>query len=136
MLSLSLSLSHISQIQVYNIAQDQWNTPFSIPSYFGSTGSMAAVYNAGNIYMCGGINANGNGITINTCAIYDMASKSFSNMPSLPVGVNHAAYTTDGTNIYVIGGRYVSFTILHLVYFFLRNNIYGYAGYYPRGLLF
>ena len=63
---------------------------------------VAVVYND-IIYFCGGINIYSQ--TTNACGKYTIASNSFSSMASLPRGVNHAAYATDGTSIYVIGGR-------------------------------
>jgi hypothetical protein len=91
------------QIQVYDTVHDSWNTPFSLPSIFNGGGSMAAVLVQGIIYICGGIDLSSS--TINTCTKYNMGSQSFQSMSYMPVGVNHAAYATDGTNFYVIGGR-------------------------------
>ena len=71
-----------------------------MPSLFG--GSISAVLVNKIIYFCGGIT---NSATITNCATYNMVSKAFGPMASLPLGVNHAAVATDGSKIYIAGGR-------------------------------
>jgi N-acetylneuraminic acid mutarotase len=40
-----------------------------------------------------------------TAAVYDIATNAWASIASMPLGVNHAAATTDGSKFYVIGGR-------------------------------
>ena len=68
-----------------------------------TTGSMSAVHANGVIFACGGINSGG--ATVNPCTQYTTATGLFSAMASMPVGVNHAAYATDGVRFFVFGGR-------------------------------
>ena len=73
-----------------------------MPSQYG--GSLAAVLIGNTLYFCGGINPASS--TISGCGKYNLNTQLFSTMPSLPVGVNHAAFATDGVDkFFVIGGR-------------------------------
>jgi N-acetylneuraminic acid mutarotase len=60
------------------------------------------------VYYCGGIDG-GNKKTVNRCMVYDpKANKwlsSSSEPPAMPKGRNHAAACTDGTRMFVFGGR-------------------------------
>ena len=58
-----------------------------MPSSLNRPGSMAAVYAAGIVYMCGGIMA-GSG-TSNKCMKYNIAAEEFSEMADMPQGVKY-----------------------------------------------
>ena len=94
------------QMQIYNIAANTWSSMF-LPSntsgkIFG--GSMNAVHVNGVIYFCGGVDSSDR-CTTNACGTYTIATKTFGAMASMPNAVNHAAHATDGTKIYIVGGR-------------------------------
>jgi hypothetical protein len=57
----------------------------------------------------------GNGATVNTCGKYTIATKAFGSMASMPVGVNHAAFASDSTRIFVVGGRCVALLVRCLI---------------------
>ena len=88
-------------MQIYNTFTDTWRSEIAMPSIFGR-GSLSAVHANGIIYFCGGI-ANKN--TVNSCGTYSMVTNTFGAMASMPQGVNHAAAATDGTKVYIAGGR-------------------------------
>eukprot|EP00892_Ulva_mutabilis_P001696 jgi/Ulvmu1/11527/UM078_0016.1 len=71
-------------------------------------GSAATAVIAGKVYYCGGINR-ANTRTVSNCAIYDPETDSWttdtSEAPNMPIGRNHAAACTDGTKLFVFGGR-------------------------------
>jgi N-acetylneuraminic acid mutarotase len=56
----------------------------------------------GKVYMAGGIVGSG---TVNTAAVYDPVTNSWSSIASMPVGRNHAAAGTDGQKLFIFGGR-------------------------------
>lgn len=56
------------------------------------------------VYYCGGINRQ-NTATIKTCMAYDPELNVWENSPDMKVGRNHAASCTDGTSMFVFGGR-------------------------------
>jgi hypothetical protein len=70
-----------------------------MPGNFG--GSLCAVAIDKTIYFCGGIK----GGTISSCGSYNVITGASGSMANLPTGVNHAAAATDGTKIYIFGGR-------------------------------
>ncbi len=60
----------------------------------------------GQVYVCGGILGDaGNGGTVNTCAKYDPQSNSWTLLANMINGRNHAASGTDGSRLFVFGGR-------------------------------
>ncbi len=71
-------------------------------------GSMVAVYVKGKIYMCGGMTWDDSLPTQPNCVIFEISTNLFTAMAPLPIAVNSMAYATDGSNIFVIGGRRVS----------------------------
>ena len=92
-------------MQIYNVASNTWARSLTLPLGLNTVGSASAVVAFGYVYVCGGINAAG--ATISNCAMYGLASGTFTTMASMPVGVNHAAFACDGVRLYVVGGRCV-----------------------------
>ena len=96
------------QIQIYNTGGNSWRT-ITIPANPNTGdrygGSMNVALIAGIVYFCGGIT---NENTIASCGSYAMARGVFGAVPSMPVPVNHATYASDGSRMYVVGGRSVS----------------------------
>ncbi len=87
-------------MQVYNTTSNTWSVVL-MPAGFG--GSVSAVYIEKAIYFCGGVFS---GATLTACMKYNMITKDFSSIASMPQGVNHAAFATDGDDkIFVLGGR-------------------------------
>lgn len=56
----------------------------------------------GKIYLMGGVD--GYGRTLNSVEIYDIYTDLWSYGPKMPQALHHPAVTTDGKNIYVVGG--------------------------------
>ncbi len=88
------------KVQIYDPLLDSWSLGALMP-WFG--GSCSATLINGLVYVCGGIQA---GVTVDHLAAYDPVADTWSSLlTSMPVGRNHAAATTDGTRLYVFGGR-------------------------------
>jgi N-acetylneuraminic acid mutarotase len=89
-----------SHVQIYNPALNTWSVGANMPYPAGSGGS--ALIN-GEIYIAGGII---NGVTINNVACYNPLLNTWTtNLASMPLARNHAAAATDGSLLYVFGGR-------------------------------
>eukprot|EP00048_Salpingoeca_helianthica_P012495 m.182633 g.182633 ORF g.182633 m.182633 type:complete len:427 (-) comp15381_c0_seq21:342-1622(-) len=86
------------KLQQFNPATNTWRV-VNMGSQYG--GSMSAVHVAGTIYFCGGITGN----TVSVCGSYKISTNAFGTFPNMPVGVNHAAFATDGARFFVFGGR-------------------------------
>jgi hypothetical protein len=87
-------------MQQYDPASNTWKV-VTMPAGFG--GSLSAVVANNVVHFCGGIFQ---GNTITMCGKYDLGSGTFGPMASIPVGVNHPAFATDGNNkIFIVGGR-------------------------------
>jgi N-acetylneuraminic acid mutarotase len=89
------------QLQIYDPARNSWSlgAPLS-----WSAGSLSTAVIAGKIYAAGGITTGG--FTVGNCAVYDPAANSWTALAGMPGGGrNHAASATDGTKLYVFGGR-------------------------------
>lgn len=71
-----------------------------------ASGSGSSILLGDTAYYCGGIDESIND-TVDTCAMMDVSNGEYTwtDMPSMPEGVNHAAHCTDGLNFYIIGGR-------------------------------
>ncbi|MGR9088537.1 MAG: Kelch repeat-containing protein, partial [Gammaproteobacteria bacterium] len=95
-----LSGSSEGKVQIYNPGNDTWTTGASAPF---AAGSSATAYIGGKIYYAGGIVGSA---TVNSIAAYDPTLNSWSSpLAPMPQGVNHAASATDGSKLYVFGGR-------------------------------
>jgi hypothetical protein len=89
----------IVQIQIFNTKTFSWSV-LNLPPGFG--GALCAAIVSNTAYICGGIVG---GTTTNLCTRYNLLNGVFTATPSLPVGVNHAAFASDGNNFLVLGGR-------------------------------
>jgi N-acetylneuraminic acid mutarotase len=88
------------QVQIYNPATNTWSLGAPMPWPGGSVST--ALIN-GKVYAAGGIiNST---TTTNQAAVYDPVANTWTAIASMPVGVNHTAASTDGTNLYIFGGR-------------------------------
>ena len=69
-----------------------------------SGGSLSTAVIGGMIYAAGGIVTGG--FTVTNCAVYDPVANTWTSKASMPdAGRNHAAAGTDGTKLFVFGGR-------------------------------
>ena len=95
------------KLQIYDPATNRWTLGADLPWAGGSINT--AVIN-GQIYAAGGVvnsdasNPAGTGGTTQA-ARYDPATNTWSALPNMPRGVNHAASATDGSRLFVFGGR-------------------------------
>jgi N-acetylneuraminic acid mutarotase len=89
------------KVQIYDPVADSWTTGATAPFLAGSS---ATAIIGGKIYFAGGIIGSA---TTNKVAVYDLAQNSWSAtlLAPMPQGVNHAAAATDGSKLYVFGGR-------------------------------
>lgn len=96
------------KLQIYDIATNKWSLGASMPD--PTIGSSATAVVNGKIYSFGGNNGSsvsnyhGTGTT-NKSYVYDIATNKWSTLANMPIGRNHAASATDGSKVYVIGGR-------------------------------
>jgi len=99
------------QVQIYDPAINSWSLGASMPY---PAGAMASALIGGKIYVAGGIiESNGlpvGGIPTNAAAVYDPVANTWAMIKSEPSlhGRNHPASATDGTKLYVFGGRDIS----------------------------
>jgi hypothetical protein len=93
----------MNQVQIYDPVSNSWQYGASMPVGAGSP-SAGRIENI--LYTCGGIVSSGSGSTVNSCFSYDLSANTWTSMPSLIYGVNHAAAVSDGVRyFYVINGR-------------------------------
>jgi N-acetylneuraminic acid mutarotase len=88
-------------VQIYDPATNAWTlgAPMS-----WSAGSLCTAAIDGKIYAAGGITTGG--FTVGNCAVYDPATDAWTALAQMPDGGrNHAAVATDGTKLFVFGGR-------------------------------
>lgn len=95
------------KVQIYNPATNTWSLGAAMPWKGGSVST--AVVN-GKIYAAGGIIDSKPGAHAGTgsttqVARYDPATNKWTMLAPMPVGVNHAAATTNGSRIFIFGGR-------------------------------
>lgn len=91
------------KVQVYNPLSNTWTLRTDMPFAAGSSSS--ALIN-GKVYVAGGIVYTGSsGSTTNRVAMYDPATDTWTEKAAMPQGRNHAASATDGSKLYVFGGR-------------------------------
>lgn len=89
------------RLQIYDPATDSWTIGANL-SWSG--GSLSTAVIGGKIYAAGGIVTGG--FTVTNCAVYDPATNLWTSKAAMPdSGRNHAAAGTDGTKLYVFGGR-------------------------------
>ena len=94
------------KVQIYDPATNGWSLAAPMPFPAGACSS--AVIN-GKIYVAGGIvgevAGSYNGYNTNATAVYDPAVNTWTRLAPIPVGMNHTASATDGTKLYLFGGR-------------------------------
>jgi N-acetylneuraminic acid mutarotase len=94
------------KVQIYDPVTNGWSVGASMPF---AAGSCATALINGEIYAAGGIVGDTgvypNGFTTNATAMYDPVSNIWTMLAPMPVGRNHAAASTDGSKLYVFGGR-------------------------------
>ena len=94
-----------NKLQIYDPVTNAWSHGAPIP--YGS-GSANTVLIGDTIYYCGGIEYLPGGVqaTTDRCQVYSISTNTWSaEVAPMPKGRNHAATTTDGSKMYVIGGR-------------------------------
>lgn len=96
------------KLQIYNPASNTWRVGPDLPWH--TAGSIPAVAINGKIYACSGlldVKTLEMPVRINSQegASYHPATESWLSIASMPTGVNHAAAGTDGTDMYIFGGR-------------------------------
>ncbi|MEX1024313.1 MAG: PKD domain-containing protein [Planctomycetota bacterium] len=87
------------RLQRYDPATDAW-TELAPLSWAG--GSLATAVIDGKIYAAGGIV---NTWTVNNTAVYDPDTDVWTSLAPMPQGRNHAAFGTDGSKLWIFGGR-------------------------------
>jgi hypothetical protein len=91
------------RVQIYDPATDTWTMGAGMP---WSGGGCSSALIDGQIYVCGGIVGSA---TVGNLSVYDPAADTWDagglNLPPMPVPVNHAASATDGSALWVFGGR-------------------------------
>ena len=90
------------KVQIYDPQTDSWTTGADMP---WSAGSCSSALIDGLVYVCGGITIPG---TVGDTGVYDPVLDSWNPngpLPPMPTPVNHAASATDGTYLWVFGGR-------------------------------
>ena len=86
-------------VQIYDPETDEWVIGPRMP-YPG--GSVATAEIEGRVYVAGGIVADS---TTRRAAVLDPVAMTWSPLPDMPIGRNHAAAGTDGRRLFVFGGR-------------------------------
>jgi len=86
-------------VQIYDPGSDTWSTGASMT---WSGGSVATGVIDGEIYAVGGIVGSS---TVANAAVYDPVGDSWTALPAMPTGINHAAASSDGEKLFVFGGR-------------------------------
>jgi len=93
--------SGAGKVQIYDPQLDAWSLGADLP---WSGGSVATAAIDGRIHACGGIVGS---TTKDFLAVYDPTLDTWTSLASMPAGQgrNHAAAGTDGSKLYVFGGR-------------------------------
>jgi len=92
------------RVQIYDPGTDSWTTGQDMP---WSGGSCSSGVVDGRIYVCGGIVGNS---TVKNLSVYDPVLDEWDqggslNLAPMPTKVNHAAAASDGSRLWVFGGR-------------------------------
>jgi len=89
------------RVQIFDPATNAWSVGANMP---WTGGSISTAVIGGKIYAAGGIVTAG--FTVANCAVYDPATNAWTSKAAMPdQGRNHAAAGTDGSKLYVFGGR-------------------------------
>jgi N-acetylneuraminic acid mutarotase len=87
------------KVQIYDPQLNAWTAGADMP--FAAWSSSSAVIN-GQVYVAGGVVG---ASTTNRFARYSPASNTWTMLPTMPQGRNHAASATDGRRLFIFGGR-------------------------------
>lgn len=88
------------RVQIYDPSTNSWTTGTDMP---WSAGSVSTARIGDKIYVAGGIVGTS---TVANCAAYDPLANTWSTKAAMPdSGRNHGAAATDGSKLYVFGGR-------------------------------
>jgi glucose/arabinose dehydrogenase/N-acetylneuraminic acid mutarotase len=92
------------RVQIYDALANSWTTGTDMPWAGGSCNTGVV---GGLIYVCGGIVGNS---TVGNLSLYDPLLDDWDqggtlNLANMPTPVNHAAAMSDGTKLWVFGGR-------------------------------
>lgn len=88
------------RVQIYDPATNAWTSGADMP---WSGGSVCTAVIDGKIYAAGGIVST---FTVANCSVYDPLANTWTAKATMPDGGrNHAATATDGSKMYVFGGR-------------------------------
>lgn len=90
------------KVQIYDPIADTWTVGADMP---WAAGSCSSALIDGMVYVCGGIVGSS---TVGTMGLYDPTQDLWNPagpLPPMPTPVNHAASATDGTYLWVFGGR-------------------------------
>lgn len=95
------------QLQAYNVATDTWTVGPELP--WDVEGSLAVAALDGRIFACGGLfefGATAAASNPRNCGSYSPSYGTWdTSVTDMPVGVDHAAAGTDGSKMYIFGGR-------------------------------
>lgn len=95
-----LSRDSEGKLQIFDPVANTWTLGPTIPIASGSANTARI---GTKVYYCGGIVGD---VTVPDCAVFDLETEVWdTNVAPMPLGRNHAAATTDGKKMYVIGGR-------------------------------
>ena len=89
-------------VQAFDVDSLKWATLAPIP--YGTVGSASGVLIEGQVYVCGGLDTT-RWESTPKCAKYNPMENKWAGIANMLVGVNHHAAGTDGTNMYIFGGR-------------------------------
>ncbi len=87
------------RVQIFDPATGAWSSGATAPFLAGS--SSTARIN-GLVYMAGGISGTS---TVNSAAVYNPTTNTWSSIVPMPLARNHAAAGTDGQRLFIFGGR-------------------------------
>ncbi|MCB0358528.1 MAG: IPT/TIG domain-containing protein, partial [Bdellovibrionales bacterium] len=91
-----------NKVQIYDPVSDSWSLGANIPY---NVGSAATSYINGLVYLSGGVD-NIAGHELTQTSVYDPATDSWTvGLAPMPRGRHHTAAATEGTKMYVFGGR-------------------------------
>lgn len=93
----------VGQTRAYDPVNDVWRIGQQIP--WNSSGSLNAGTIAGVVYVCGGLYTHGAPQNPRSCARYTPLLDAWEGVAPMPTGVDHAATGTDGSLLYIFGGR-------------------------------
>ena len=87
------------RVQIYDPGTDSWSLGTDMP-YAGGSCSTGII--DGLVYIAGGIVANS---TVNDAAVYNPETDTWAPIAPMRIGRNHAAGASDGSRLWIFGGR-------------------------------